>query len=78
MKGGAMRTYHVHIRSKPGPYEQYQGYIEVEAEDFEKAVPAAFAKLHDGALASFPDRNPAMWIVEKVQRVYGCMPVYYG
>jgi hypothetical protein len=57
--------YRVWLRSKPGPYEQYNGKIDVTAYDEDDAVAVAFKKLKAG---SFPDRNSSMWIIEKVER----------
>lgn len=56
--------YTVHMRSRPGMFEQYAGAVEVVASDPEDAVDKAFAKLKRGA---FPERSRDMWIVEKVE-----------
>lgn len=68
-----MASYKVWMRSKPGPYEQYDGFIKVEAKDREEAIEKAFGRLADGA---FYDRNRGMWKVYEVQymnpdRLYG-------
>jgi hypothetical protein len=68
-----MAIYKVWLRSKPGPYEQYDGFIRVEAKDREDAVEKAFFRLERGA---FYDRNRGMWNVYEVQymnpdRLYG-------
>ena len=60
-----MKRYKVWMRSVPGAYEQYDGYVEVVAEDDEDAVERAFAKLKR---TSFPDRNRSMWKVDRVER----------
>lgn len=62
-----MNTYKVWIRSKPGPVEQYDGYVEVHANDGDDAIDRAFQKLKR---ESFPDRNRGMWNVEKVEQVF--------
>jgi hypothetical protein len=59
-----MMRYVVHMRSKPGMYEQYRGVVEVNAPDAAAAIEAAFRKLKRGA---FPDRTRDMWIVEDVE-----------
>lgn len=63
----AMNKYWVWMRSKPGMYEQYNGKVEVCADNDDAAIIAAHKKLKAGA---FPDRNASMWIVEKIERVF--------
>ncbi len=62
-----MNTYEVAMRSKPGPVEQYNGIVTVQAENDDEAIEAAFRKLKNGA---FPDRNRGMWTVDSVTRRY--------
>ena len=59
-----MDNYKVWIRSKPGMYQQYDGYVDGRAEDVDSAIDRAFTKLQR---TSFPDRGPGMWKVEKVE-----------
>ena len=59
------KPYVVHLRSKPGMYEQYKGKVKVTAFDEDSAVEAALRKLR---ITSFPDRTADMWIIEKVER----------
>lgn len=57
--------YRVWLRSVPGPYEQYDGHVDVFAEDAEQAKERAKRELRR---TSFPDRSDSMWRVEKVER----------
>lgn len=59
-----MKRYRVWLRSVPGPYEQYDGKVDVTAEDTEDAKDRAIRELRR---TSFPDRSAAMWRVEKVE-----------
>jgi len=61
---GKLSNYRVHIRSKPGMYEQYSGYIDVIASSDSTAEDAAFNKLS----RTYPNRSRDMWIVEKIER----------
>jgi hypothetical protein len=45
-------------------YEQYDGYIDVVASNYEQAEEAAFVKLR----RTYPNRNGGMWIVEKIEK----------
>lgn len=56
--------YRVWLRSTPGFYEQYDGYVDVNAEDTDEAKEKAIEKLRR---TSFPDRSRNMWRVEKVE-----------
>jgi hypothetical protein len=58
--------YRVWMRSRPGPYAQYDGKVDVTADDDEAAVDAAFDKLKRGA---FLDRSRGMWRVERVEQI---------
>jgi hypothetical protein len=60
-----MKRYKVWLRSVPGMYEQYDGYVEVAAEDDEDAIERALSKLKR---TSFPGRNRGMWNVHRVER----------
>jgi len=62
-----MANYKVWMRSKGGFYEQYNGFVDVYAENDTDAVSKALRKLKTGA---FPDRSNSMWTVEKVERVF--------
>ena len=59
-----MAQYRVWMRSTPGFYTQYDGHVDVEAEDAEDAKEAAFLKLRNGA---FSDRGRSMWKYEKIE-----------
>jgi len=61
-----MNKYRVWIRSNPGFYEQYNGYVDVFAEDDKNAIQAALKKLKR---TSFPDRDNSMWRIEKVEAI---------
>jgi hypothetical protein len=54
------------MRSVPGPYEQYDGHVAVNAESEEDAIDAAFRKLKQ---TTFPDRGRSMWRVMCVERI---------
>ena len=56
--------YRVWIRSTPGFYAQYNGKVDVVADDPEQAEDRAFRELKRGA---FPDRGRSMWQVEKIE-----------
>jgi hypothetical protein len=58
-----MGKYTVRLSSVPGFYAQYEGDVEVYAEDQEQAVERAFRELKRGA---FSDRNSSMWRVVSV------------
>lgn len=58
-----MKQYEVWIRSLPGFYAQYDGKVDVWADNEEAAEDLAFLKLKRGA---FPDRSRSMWQVEKI------------
>ncbi len=57
------QPYRIFVRSKPGFYEQYNGYVEVYACDSVDATEKGLDKLQR---TSFPDRNRDMWEVEAV------------
>lgn len=61
-----MKKYKVWLRSVPGMYAQYDGSVEVWADDDDEAIELALLKLKRG---SFPDRSRDMWRVEKVERL---------
>lgn len=56
----------VWMRSTPGPYEQYDGKVDVFADNEDEAEERAFAELKRG---SFPDRGRACWKVERVEKL---------
>lgn len=58
-----MTAYRVWLRSVPGFYAQYDGYVDVNADDAEDAKRRAVRELQR---TSFPDRSASMWRVEKV------------
>ena len=55
--------YRVYVRSVPGFYEQYNGFVEVYAYDAIDAAEKALVKLRT---TSFPDRHKNMWKIEAV------------
>lgn len=61
---GKLSNYRVWLQSKPGMYEQYDGYVDVVAPNAEQAQNAAFNKLK----RTYPDRNRGMWTVYKIER----------
>ena len=58
-----MDQYRCFMRSTPGPYEQYDGQIEVwaESDNWSTIFRAAIRTLQAGA---FPDRGPSMWTMD--------------
>lgn len=60
-----MYTYKVFIKSVPGMYSQYNGYVPVQAKDENSAIEKAFRKLKT---TTFPDRTRSMWTVDSVQK----------
>ena len=56
------------LRSKPGMYEQYDGYVDVYVTslDWDEIFDAACAKLKRIA---FPDRNKSMWKMERYEQI---------
>lgn len=58
--------FRVWIRSVPGFYEQYDGKVDVFAEDEAQARTRALQELKRGA---FPDRGASMWRIERVERI---------
>lgn len=66
-----MPKYRVWVRSVPGMYEQYDGYVDVYAPHSSFAFDAAVEQLRRG---SFPDRNRGMWRLDpekEIQRLDG-------
>ena len=59
------KKYRVKMRSTPGFYEQYSGYVEVFAADDGDAIERAFRELKR---TSFPYRSRSCWKVERVER----------
>ena len=60
------KKYNVWMRSVPGMYAQYDGKVEVYANDEDEAIDNAHAKLRR---TSFPDRDRSMWKVDRVECV---------
>lgn len=60
------RKYRVWMRSRPGFYAQYDGKVDVCADNEDQAIERAFAELKRGA---FPERGPSMWKVDRVEVV---------
>jgi hypothetical protein len=60
------KKYRVWMRSRPGQYAQYEGKVDVFAEDKETAVAAALIKLRR---TSFPDRADYNWFIERVEEL---------
>lgn len=63
-----MKKWRVWLKSRPGFFAQYDGKIDVVAETDDDAVERALDRLKSGA---FPDRDRSMWIVERVERLWG-------
>lgn len=61
-----MYRFRVWMRSVPGFYEQYDGKVDVWADDESQAEDRAFAELKRGA---FPDRSRNMWKVERIEKL---------
>ena len=61
-----LTKYRVWIRSVPGFYAQYDGKVDVLAEDEDQAKERALMELKRGA---FPDRGRSMWRVERVEKI---------
>ena len=59
-----MNAYKVWLRSKPGMWERYDGYVSVRAHNDEHAIGLAFTKIQ----RDFPDRGRGAWELEKVER----------
>lgn len=59
-----MTNYRVFLKSVPGPFEQYDGYVDVWSEDEQEARYDAVQKLRR---TSFPDRALDMWKVTSVE-----------
>jgi hypothetical protein len=58
-----VKKFKVWYISVPGMYEQYDGYIEVSANDQDQALERAWVSLR----RAFPERVRAMWRVEKIE-----------
>ncbi len=61
-----MKKYRVWLRSVPGFCAQYNGKVDVYADNAEEAVELALLKLKRG---TFSDRDNSMWEVDKVERL---------
>ena len=61
-----MNEYRVYIKSVPGFYAQYNGHVDVFADDVGEAVEKALLKLKRGA---FKDRSSDMWKIIKIEVV---------
>lgn len=59
--------YRVRVASVAGPYEQYDGYVDVVGYCEDEAAEAAKRRLR---LTSFPDRTADMWRIMEVERIY--------
>jgi len=57
----------VYLKSVPGPYAQYDGYVDVPEPDNGDPFLAAVNKLRR---TSFPDRRVDMWICEKIEVLF--------
>jgi len=53
----------VWVRTRPGPFEQYDGYVDVFASNRRSAEKSAFEKLR----ISHPNKGRDMWKIEKVE-----------
>ncbi len=59
------KDYKVWLSSRPGMYAQYDGAVNVRAQNDAEAIDEAFRVLKR---TSFPDRTRDMWRVERVER----------
>jgi hypothetical protein len=59
-----MIAFRVWLRSVPGPYEQYDGYVDVVVEDPDEAFAAAVRQLRR---TSFPERSSGFWKLERLE-----------
>ena len=66
MEEQKLKQYSVWLRSRPGFYEQYDGKVDVWAENDDDAIERAFRELKRG---TFPDRSRDMWRVDRVERI---------
>jgi hypothetical protein len=66
MSNERLPKFRVWIRSVPGFYEQYDGKVDVFAEDEEQATERAMVELKRGA---FFDRDASMWRVERIEKI---------
>lgn len=62
-----MKNYRVWLKSVPGMFTQYDGKVDVKAQDEDTAVKNALRKLRTGV---FSDRTDRMWKIQKVERIY--------
>ena len=60
------KSYRVHLRTKPGMYAQYSGYIDVSVNGDNDPVDAAFTKLRK----TYPNITRDMWNIDKIERTY--------
>ena len=58
--------YKVWMRSTPGMFEQYNGYVKAYGNNDNEAIQNAFKELRK----TFPHRTREMWQIEKVERIY--------
>ncbi|MCD9124006.1 hypothetical protein [Cupriavidus sp. UGS-1] len=62
-----MTLYRCHLRSAPGMWAQYDGHVDVYADDQDEVFRLAVRKL---AATSFPDRpSLSSWRLEGIERV---------
>ena len=61
-----MNKYRVHLHSKPGMWEYYEGYVDVFVEDSDDAFIAAARKLRQ---TSFHDRPANGWVLDSVEKL---------
>lgn len=61
-----MTQYRAYLRTKSGMYAQYDGYVDVVAEDRDQAQEKAIDKLRR---TSFPDYSRSMWKIERVEAI---------
>lgn len=61
------RRYRCWLRSRPGMWAQYDGYVDVWAPDESFVFSLAVRQL---ALGAFPDRpSPYSWILERIEEL---------
>jgi len=64
-------SYRVWLRSKPGFFTQYDGYVDVNVAtrpaDEDAATEIKAAAVRKLRASSFPDRDGSMWTVDRIE-----------
>ena len=64
-----MKKVRVWLRSKPGMYAQYDGYVDTWVDEDADRDDIFYAACSELKRKSFPDRNAGMWTMEKYEQV---------